>query len=337
MLMHHSPSLRPPFRIASHKPQDKCRSMHSALRTSLRQSRFCWSQTHIRQRLFTKAALGQTKTSGDDGGSGGGGGGRNLGGSGDGSGEENDKSKSKRFTLWKGWEERVQCDPAFPSKVLIEQIIGVGAAVVGDMSSRPNWGLYELDFVFSTLIVGSIVNFALMYCLAATPASSAAAKGSLLQKLFSEQTLKNMGAPGGHMFEGGYSLAARLTNLAYKGFLFGLVGVASGLIGTAMSNGLILVRKRMDPEFEPQNKAPNVAMNALAWGAHMGLSANTRYQILYGLDTVVMPALGHKWFLVYSAVIRTLNNAFGGTSFVFFARLFGVQKVNPEGLDTGGK
>jgi len=33
------------------------------------------------------------------------------------------------------------------------QIIGVGAAVVGDMSSRPYWGLYELDFVFSTLVV----------------------------------------------------------------------------------------------------------------------------------------------------------------------------------------
>ncbi len=28
------------------------------------------------------------------------------------------------------------------------QIIGVGASVIGDMSSRPHWGLYELDFVF---------------------------------------------------------------------------------------------------------------------------------------------------------------------------------------------
>lgn len=33
------------------------------------------------------------------------------------------------------------------------QIIGVGASVIGDMSSRPNWGLNELDFVFSTLVV----------------------------------------------------------------------------------------------------------------------------------------------------------------------------------------
>ena len=39
------------------------------------------------------------------------------------------------------------------------QIIGVGASVVGDMSSRPNWGLNELDFVFATLVVGSVVNF----------------------------------------------------------------------------------------------------------------------------------------------------------------------------------
>lgn len=25
--------------------------------------------------------------------------------------------------------------------------------MIGDMSSRPHWGLYELDFVFSTLVV----------------------------------------------------------------------------------------------------------------------------------------------------------------------------------------
>ncbi len=37
---------------------------------------------------------------------------------------------------------------------LFLQVIGVGAAVLGDMSSRPYWGLYELDFVFCTIIVG---------------------------------------------------------------------------------------------------------------------------------------------------------------------------------------
>lgn len=324
MLIHRGP-VAPCLRVtqALQAPRSK---MKTAVSRSIRQIRHFTPRRHVPLR----AALGQTKTSSDGGGGDDGAGGRGLGGRGDG-GESEEGSKS--FTLWKGWHDRVQCDPAFPSKVLIEQIIGVGAAVLGDMSSRPRWGLYELDFVFSTLVVGSIVNFALMYCLAATPTSSAAASGSLLQKLFSEQTLKRMGAPGGHMFEAGYGLFPRLANLAYKGFLFGLVGICSGLIGTAMSNGLIFLRRRMDPDFEPQNKAPNVAMNALAWGTHMGVSANTRYQMLYGLDMIMMPLLGRYWFLAYSAAIRTLNNAFGGTSFVFFARLYGVQKVNEQGLE----
>lgn len=74
----------------------------------------------------------------------------------------------------------------------------MGACVIGDMSSRPNWGLNELDFVFSTVIVGSIMNFSLMYLLAPTAAAAggAAAGGSLLQRALSEQTLRNWGAPG---------------------------------------------------------------------------------------------------------------------------------------------
>ena len=29
----------------------------------------------------------------------------------------------------------------------------MGAAVLGDMSSRKDWGIHELDFVFSTVVV----------------------------------------------------------------------------------------------------------------------------------------------------------------------------------------
>lgn len=38
-------------------------------------------------------------------------------------------------------------------QVVVEQLIGVTANVLGDMASRPNWGLNELDFVFATLVV----------------------------------------------------------------------------------------------------------------------------------------------------------------------------------------
>ena len=225
----------------------------------------------------------------------------------------------------------MQADPGFPAKVLIEQIIGVGAAVLGDMAGRENWGLNELDFVFSTLVVGSILNFSLMYLLAATPMSkTGAASNNIIQKLFSEQTLKSFGAPGGHMFEPGYSLGMRAANLVYKGFIFTLVGFGAGLVGTAASNTLLFLRRRLDPGFELQNKPPHVLYNSLTWSCHMGLSSNIRYQMLYGLDMVLSPQMPAQVFLTYSAVIRTLNNIVGGTSFVFFAKLFGVQKSQQE-------
>ena len=69
------------------------------------------------------------------------------------------------------------------------------------MSTRPNWGINELDFVFSTLIVGSIVNFSLMYLLAPTVAragtSAVASKG--LGKLFDPKWLLSVRVPSCHL------------------------------------------------------------------------------------------------------------------------------------------
>lgn len=57
----------------------------------------------------------------------------------------------------------MSADPQFGFKVFSEVVVGVAACVLGDMASRPNFGLNELDFVFSTIVVGSILNFTLMY------------------------------------------------------------------------------------------------------------------------------------------------------------------------------
>ena len=109
----------------------------------------------------------------------------------------------------------MKADPEFVFKVLTEQIIGVGASVLGDMSSRKDWGIHELDFVFATLIVGSIINFSLMWFLAPT-ASAGGASASFTSKFFGDFFLKKWGAPTGHMFQPGFSVAKRATNFAYK-------------------------------------------------------------------------------------------------------------------------
>ena len=277
------------------------------------------------------------------GGSGGGGGGSGSGGGGGKSGDGGSGSGGKDGGFgWKGWRDRVAYDPEFPFKVLLEQVIGVGASVLGDMSSRPNWGMNELDFVFATLVVGSVVNFALMYLLAPTGGAAAAAAGAagaasaaaaasarlpFLQRVLSDHYLRQWRAPGGNMFEpGAFTAAQRLTNFAYKGVVFAAIGLAAGVVGTSLSNGLLNVRKRLDPDFVSQNEPPSVLGNAACWSLHMGLSSNLRYQALGGVDRAMVKVMPQTAFRLYGAAVRAVNNAVGGISFVVIARAFGVQK-----------
>ncbi|XP_031271581.1 protein RETICULATA-RELATED 3, chloroplastic [Pistacia vera] len=222
--------------------------------------------------------------------------------------------------LSNGWRSRVAADPQFLFKVLMEQLVGVTACVIGDMASRPNFGLNELDFVFSTLVVGSIMNFTLMYMLAPTISSTA-------------QTLPGIFAscPTSHMFEpGAYGLINRLGTFVFKGVVFASVGFAAGLVGTAISNGLIKLRKKMDPTFETPNKPPPTVLNALTWATHMGLSSNFRYQTLNGIEFLLAKTVPDVVFKTSVVFLRCLNNVIGGMSFVILARMTGSQSVNNE-------
>ncbi|EOA31002.1 hypothetical protein CARUB_v10014145mg [Capsella rubella] len=248
-----------------------------------------------------------------------------CGGGGGGSGGEESSPWGPIGMFIQGWRSRVAADPQFPFKVLMEEIVGLSACVLGDMASRPNFGLNELDFVFSTLCVGSILNFLLMYLLAPTAAT-----------LGSSQTLPGIfrNCPSSHMFEqGSFTLMNRFGTLAYKGMVFATVGLAAGLVGTAISNGLIMLRKKMDPGFETPNKPPPTVLNSLTWATHMGVSANVRYQTLNGIEFLLAKVLPPLVFKTGVVVLRCANNVAGGMSFVILARMTGSQSVEEEKTD----
>lgn len=257
---------------------------------------------------------------GSGGASGGGGGGDAYG-----KGESEGGSRGGIFgTFWKGWNDRVRADPQFAFKVLMEEIVGVGACVLGDMMTRPNFGLNELDFVFCTLVVGSIVNFCLMYLLA--PTSAVGAVATHLPGIFAS-------CPSGHMFESGaYSILDRAGTFVYKGAQFAVVGFVAGLVGTAISNTLLVVRKKLDPDFVAQNEAPPTLLNAATWALHMGISSNSRYQSLNGLEFALANKIPSTVFKTGVLVVRALNNVLGGMSFVALARITGSQKASPPPL-----
>ncbi|KAL1804565.1 hypothetical protein DCAR_0830355 [Daucus carota subsp. sativus] len=239
-----------------------------------------------------------------------------------GNNDGDDSSSSSNFERFgpvgaflNGWRSRVAADPQFPFKVLMEEIVGLSACVLGDMASRPNFGLNELDLVFSTLVVCFILNFTLMYILAPTTASS----GVALPALFAS-------CPTSHMFEPGpFSVLDRFGTFVYKGIVFAAVGFTAGLVGTALSNGLLALRKNMDPTFETPNEAPRTMLNALTWAAQVGLSANLRYQTLNGVEYVLAKGLPSFAFKTSVIVLRVVNNVMGGMSFVILARLTGSQ------------
>lgn len=261
------------------------------------------------------------------GGVGGGGVGRGGGGGGDGSwggdeGKSNDSSFGILGLFLNGWRSRVAADPQFPFKVLSEELVGVTSAVLGDMATRPNFGLNELDFVFSTLVVGAILNFTLMYLLAPTLGSASAKVPAIFAS-----------CPKSHMFEpGAYSLLDRFGTLVYKGAIFAVVGLGAGLVGTAISNGLVSMRKKMDPSFESPNKPPPTLLNGLTWAAHMGFSSNLRYQTLNGAEFLLEKVLNPLVFKTLVVALRCANNVLGGMTFVMLARLTGSQSSAEEKL-----
>ncbi|XP_071912128.1 protein RETICULATA-RELATED 3, chloroplastic-like [Coffea arabica] len=187
------------------------------------------------------------------------------------------------------------------------------------MASRPNFGLNELDFVFFILVVGSILNFLLMYLLAHTAEVGGASSSGRLPSIFAA-------CPPSHMFEpGAYGVFSRMGTFVYKSTLFAAVGFATGLVGTAISNALIKMRKKMDPNFQTPNKPPPTPLNALTWAVHMGVSSNFRYQALNGIEFLLAKGLPSFLFKSSVVVLRCLSNVLGGMSFVVLARLTGSQ------------
>ena len=65
------------------------------------------------------------------------------------------------------------------------------------------------------------------------------------------------------MFEpGAFTVVQRLTNLLYKGAVFSAIGFVAGIMGTSLTNGLLVVRKNLDPNFALVNEPPNIIYNA---------------------------------------------------------------------------
>ncbi|KAK2972276.1 hypothetical protein RJ640_014334 [Escallonia rubra] len=232
---------------------------------------------------------------------------------------------------------RMLADPSFLFKVGTEIVIDSCCATFAEVQKRGKDFWSEFELYTADLLVGVVVNVALVGMLApyARIGQLSASQGALgrMQRAYAAlpSSVFEAERPGCK-----FTVKQRAGTYFYKGVLYGLVGFGCGLIGQGIAN-LIMTAKRNINKSEEDIPVPPLMKSAALWGVFLAVSSNTRYQIINGLERVVetSPLAKHvpPVALAFTVGVRFANNIYGGMQFVDWARLEKLEQLTSGGLD----
>ncbi|KAL6516729.1 retention in endoplasmic reticulum protein 1 [Orobanche gracilis] len=224
---------------------------------------------------------------------------------------------------------RMLADPSFLFKVGTEVVIDSCCATFAEVKKRGKNFWAEFELYAADLLVGIVVDVALVGMLAPyarigkTSVSSGLlghlqhACGALPSSVFEAER------PGIR-----FSTQQRIATYFYKGVLYGSVGFGCGLIGQGIAN-MIMTAKRSIKKSDEDIPVPPLLKSAALWGVFLAVSSNTRYQIINGLERLVETSHVAKqmppFAMAFTVGVRFTNNIYGGMQFVDWARWSGVQ------------
>ncbi|XP_031104048.1 protein RETICULATA, chloroplastic [Ipomoea triloba] len=224
---------------------------------------------------------------------------------------------------------RMLADPSFLFKVGTEIVIDTTCATFAEVQKRGKDFWAEFELYAADMLVGVVVNVALVGLLApyARIGQPSASQGFLgrLQRAY--------GALPSSVFEAErpgckFTVNQRIAAYFYKGILYGFVGFGCGIIGQGIAN-LIMTAKRNVKKSEHDIPVPPLIKSAALWGVFLGVSSNTRLQIVTGLERLVESSPAAKQFppvaMAFTVGVRFANNVYAGMQFVDWARWSGVQ------------
>ncbi|XP_078162193.1 protein RETICULATA, chloroplastic-like isoform X1 [Carex rostrata] len=226
---------------------------------------------------------------------------------------------------------RMLADPSFLFKVGTEIIIDSCCATVAEVQKRGKDFWSEFELYTADLLVGMVVNVALVGMLAPYArfgrASVSQQPGLLARLQHAYDALPSS------VFEAErpgcrFTVQQRIGTYFYKGVLYAAVGFGCGLVGQGIAN-LIMTAKRSVKKSDEDVPVPPLFKSAALWGAFLAVSSNTRYQIINGLERLVeaspvarkVPPVA----MAFTVGVRFANNIYGGMQFVDWARLTGCQ------------
>ncbi|GJN25007.1 hypothetical protein PR202_gb12789 [Eleusine coracana subsp. coracana] len=223
---------------------------------------------------------------------------------------------------------RMLVDPAFLFKIGTEIVIDTCCATFAEVQKRGEEFWSEFELYAADMLVGVVVNVALVGMLAPYARFGGRSASGLLGRVRHAYD-----ALPSSVFEAerpGYkfSVQQRIGTYFFKGILYGSVGFFCGLVGQGIAN-LIMTAKRNVKKSEDDVPVPPLLKTSALWGVFLGVSSNTRYQIINGLERLVeaspiakrVPAAS----LAFTVGVRFANNVYGGMQFVDWARMTGCQ------------
>ncbi|XP_009757419.1 protein RETICULATA-RELATED 1, chloroplastic [Nicotiana sylvestris] len=224
---------------------------------------------------------------------------------------------------------RMLADPSFLFKVGTEIVIDSCCATFAEVQKRGKDFWAEFELYAADLLVGIVVDVALVGMLAPYVRIG---KQSVSSSSFG-RFRHACGALPSSVFEAKrpgckFTLQQRIATYFYKGFLYGSVGFGCGLIGQGIAN-LIMTAKRSIKKTEEDIPVPPLIKSAALWGFFLAVSSNTRYQIINGLERLVEASPVAKRVppvaMAFTVGVRFANNIYGGMQFVEWAKVSGVQ------------
>ncbi|XP_057464367.1 protein RETICULATA-RELATED 1, chloroplastic-like [Actinidia eriantha] len=201
---------------------------------------------------------------------------------------------------------RMIADPAFLYKLLLEQAATIGCSVWWEVRNRKERIKQEWDLALINVLTVTACNAIVVWSLAPCRSYGNTFQFDLQNTL---QKLPN------NIFEKSYpmrefDLQKRIHSFLYKAAELCMVGSIAGAAQGALSN--LSAGKK---EGRLSVTIPTVSTNALGYGAFLGLYANLRYQLLYGVDRAMInyfDVIGVTLF--FSTALRLLNVQLGETS-----------------------
>ena len=226
--------------------------------------------------------------------------------------------------LLRGVRGRLEADPYFGTKLLIE--CGLDAAIItgANLAARKERFWRELEFTFCHLAISLLSDFGLVYLLAPSTTRPPPVTGSLRARL-------KLNLLPAHVFQvspvgkAPFTVKARFATLLLKGVQYGAIGLGMGALGALCVHGLIYTRETFDPTFEPPKKVQSVLGTGAVWSGFMATSSNMRYNALTALEDAMWlrgPAAGK----VGSFVLRLANNWAGASQWVRVTSIHNIEE-----------